>query len=380
MYIFSANISIVMALYQTNRCLFCYQHSFDYCNEAGGDPSNAPDLDDDSGQSTYSLPIYITHQLILGNVTCSVDEFRIGSKKAETSSVKEMSPAAEQFYSTMSELPEVQTNQERNFTSDDRATRHDHDDEYSDDEYDDDTHIHQTEPIQIACFQSIDAKIVVKQADFVQGPKVQLELQIGAVNVFLTPRQLHAFIFLTNTYATCDDKRTDANDSVNSGHNDTESNAECKSFNAMSGNLGVNQCWSSDPMHECQSTAAAMDSNTIKETSSMSNSITSLVSGYTQTTIRNRRRGIIEVDPNADILRTNIRMASLSVVLLEEDILVESSSNEDIPLSEKSVQRLSHMSRAFFERTANIAQYAGAKDWKGLTTLLENGCKENHIR
>lgn len=314
-------------------------------------------------------------------MTCSIDEFRIGSKRAEASSAKEMSPAAEQFYSTMSELPEVHTNQERNFTSDtDRVTRHEYDDEYSDDEYDDDMHTHQTEPIQIACFQSIDAKIVVKQADFVQGPKVQLELQIGAVNVFLTPRQLHAFIFLTNTYAAYDDARTDANDSTSSAHNDTESNAECKSFNAMSGNLGGNQCWSSDPMHECQSTAAAMDSNTIKETSSMSNSITSLVSGYTQTTIRNRRRGIIEVDPNADILRTNIRIASLSVLLLEEDILVESSSNEDIPLSEKSVQRLSHMSTTFFERTANVAHYAAAKDWKGLTTLLENGCKENHIR
>lgn len=50
----------------------------------------------------------------------------------------------------------------------------------------------------------------------------------------------------------------------------------------------------------------------------MSNSITSLASGYTQTTIRNRRRGVIEIDPNAEILRTNIRVASCAILLLQE--------------------------------------------------------------
>lgn len=50
----------------------------------------------------------------------------------------------------------------------------------------------------------------------------------------------------------------------------------------------------------------------------MSNSITSFASGYTQTTIRNRRRGVIEIDPNAEILRTNIRVASCAILLLQE--------------------------------------------------------------
>lgn len=63
---------------------------------------------------------------------------------------------------------------------------------------------------------------------------------------------------------------------------------------------------------------APLDIDTIRETNSMSNSITSFASGYTQTTIRNRRRGVIEIDPNAEILRTNIRVASCAILLLQE--------------------------------------------------------------
>lgn len=63
---------------------------------------------------------------------------------------------------------------------------------------------------------------------------------------------------------------------------------------------------------------APLDTDTIRETNSMSNSITSFASGYTQTTIRNRRRGVIEIDPNAEILRTNIRVASCAILILQE--------------------------------------------------------------
>lgn len=79
-----------------------------------------------------------------------------------------------------------------------------------------------------------------------QGPKVQLELQLGAVNIFLTPRQLHALIQLADIFlADSTNKQTTQEHLVNDNDNDQAS--EYKTFNAMSGNLGLNQCWSSDP-------------------------------------------------------------------------------------------------------------------------------------
>lgn len=149
---------------------------------------------------------------------------------------------------------------------------------------------------------------------------MQLEIQLGAVNIFLSPRQLHALIHVMNVFfgetnaSGASDQRCD--ESNQSGY---EQGTDLKAYNAMTGNLSLNQCWSTDPVAEPgPSGNAQLDSDTIRESNSLSNSITSFASGYTQTTVRNRRRGIIEVDPNAEILRTNIRVSSCAIILLEE--------------------------------------------------------------
>lgn len=85
-----------------------------------------------------------------------------------------------------------------------------------------------------------------QQALSVQGPKVQLELQLGAVNIFLTPRQLHALIILLNIFLVESTKQRTTEQLDN--ENDNDQTSEYKTFNAMSGNLGLNQCWSSDPL------------------------------------------------------------------------------------------------------------------------------------
>lgn len=90
----------------------------------------------------------------------------------------------------------------------------------------------------------------MQQALSVQGPKVQLELQLGAVNIFLTPRQLHALIQLSNTFLVDSTKQRSAHHLDH--ENDNDQTSEYKAFNAMSGNLGLNQCWSSDPLGKCE--------------------------------------------------------------------------------------------------------------------------------
>lgn len=84
----------------------------------------------------------------------------------------------------------------------------------------------------------------------VQGPKVQLELQLGAVNVFVTPRQLHALIYLSNIFLE-DDSAQQTDQRADDPNDDLEPGSQYKQFNAMSGHLGFNQGWSSDPMCKC---------------------------------------------------------------------------------------------------------------------------------
>lgn len=91
----------------------CFR-SFEYKNEAGGDPpdkpANAPDPNGDP--KSYSIPVYSTHQLVIGTVSFYMEEFRIGTGRGIGDSMYnkhvESSPVAEQFYSTMSELPDIQ--------------------------------------------------------------------------------------------------------------------------------------------------------------------------------------------------------------------------------------------------------------------------------
>lgn len=314
-------------------------NSINYGNEASADPTTAPDLESgDNAQTSNSVPVYVTHQLNLAQVSFYMEEFRIGEcgERETISRDKNATPAAEQYYSTMSDLPtddqakeQHNPNEEDNDDLDTTASSiyytAEEDCNEGDNDYDGDFDqgsdpMYCTKALQIANIQSVDTKLIVKTSDNVQGPKRQLELQTGAVTVLLTPRQLHGLCFLLNMMVPDHRPNTDATndkaDPPNGGKCD--SNADSKAYNAMSGNVGLNQCWSSDPINDCQSTMPAMDTNTIKETSSMSNSITSLASGYTQTTIRNRRHGVIELDPHADILRANIRIACIAITLLQE--------------------------------------------------------------
>lgn len=111
-------VSSTLFLFGFDFHLQFYFYSFEYKNEAGGDPpdkpANAPDIDPNGDvPKSYSIPVYSTHQLVIENVAFYMEEFRIGGMPRGNcgpmfSKHTEASPVAEQFYSTMSELPDVQ--------------------------------------------------------------------------------------------------------------------------------------------------------------------------------------------------------------------------------------------------------------------------------
>lgn len=141
----------------------------EYKNEAGGDPpdkpANAPDVDgDDNGPKSYLIPVYSTHQLILENVTFYMEEFRIYKPQPNDGGTSQMAdsvpPVAEQFYSTISELPEIQTlSINRQTPCDEISSCSDDDDGTTSDIFE----VNRSESLQIACFHGkMDIKITVK--------------------------------------------------------------------------------------------------------------------------------------------------------------------------------------------------------------------------
>lgn len=285
----------------------------DYGSEAGGDPSDKPPNAPDGNDETYSIPIYSSHLIVMGNINFYMEEFRIvNGKRIPVNPIGnvESMMASEQFHSTISVLPESSL-QESTYSDDDDETEQ--------------PDISRTPALKLAQLNgAIEIRLIIKQAASVQGPKVQLELQLGTINVFLSPRQLHALIHLSNIFLEENVPEMSESSAAAAAAEKIEKEAQLeeqlqqtRSFHAMTGNLGFNQGWSSD-LYEQQSSTKDFDDDFMKSTSSMSGSVRSFASSTTQTTIRNRRRGIIEVDPNADILRLNIRIACCAIVLLEE--------------------------------------------------------------
>lgn len=223
------------------------------------------------------------------------------------------------------------------------------------------------------------------------------------MNFFLTPRQLHALIYLSNIFlqerpdservktAKQRDELQQQQHLASISDMDHHSDYRANEYSAMSGGLGLNQGWSSDPSADMYSTAYAfshepMDpplhefENESSNSSSMTGSACSSASQSTQTTNRARRRGIIDADPNADILRLNIRVACCAIVLLQEDILVESSLGDDSPLGEDSVKKLKQISDTYFNIVGDIGVDIGAKEMHQTGLLLDRGCNNNHLR
>lgn len=287
----------------------------DYGSEAGGDPpdkpSNAPDAK--GNDEAYSIPIYAQHLIVMENINFYMEEFRIVNGKRIPvipggGNIESMI-ASEQFHSTISDLPEPALQE---------STYSDDDDEH------DQPDIYRTDALKIGQLNgATEIRLTIKQTDKVQGPKVQLELQLGTINVFLSPRQLHALVHLSNVFL--DDSAHEVSDEAAAAAAEKmEKEAELeeqlqqtRSFHAMTGNLGFNQGWSSD-LYDQQSSTKDFDDDFMKSASSMSGSVHSFASSATQTTMRSRRRGYIDAGPNADILRLNIRIACCTIVLLEE--------------------------------------------------------------
>lgn len=245
----------------------------------------------------------------------------------------------------------------------------------------------------------------MQQSENLPGPKVQLQLHIGSLNFFLSPRQFHLLVyvldfFLNSTNSAvmvpvqhqhnyeCDDDECDIR-----ATSDDELRNQVNRMTQMTGGLGLNQGWSPDPIgmrfwflvgifpamnKVCvfflssigsdinpshvitnQPTMSRQPPATLPQHRRYSESIfssnssmtSSMCSSMTQTThnsSRARKRGIIDADPNADISALDITIGSCAIVLLHNDVLVESSSST-CPLNEDSVRKLTEMANKYFE-------------------------------
>ncbi|XP_312964.6 autophagy-related protein 2 homolog A [Anopheles gambiae] len=251
-----------------------------------------------------------------------------------------------------------------------------------------------------------EIRLKMKQADNLPGPNVELELSVGSIQLFLTPRQLHSLVLVCDSFLGGNEEPPplqSAGPKASGGKRQevASSAAELEyqqNMTRMGGGIGINQGWSlADPMQtmiEEQAEFLQRDAyrgddgeeyseSIISSTSSMTSSFTSssTASRTTATSAASRRR-MIDPDANADISKFNVRVAALALVLLHEDVLLESSQLDTMqsPLSETSVQQLQTKADRFFRSIGNLGLGLGTNDINNAGLVLDSGCDCNHLR
>lgn len=258
-----------------------------------------------------------------------------------------------QFYSViLTDLPNEKKDQSSSFSSglegevtlEDDNDEEDSETEHEDEEVEEDERRISSKSIPVIRIDGTqEVRIKVKEIDNISGPKVSLDLQIGAVFIFLSPRQIHLLTHFYDVYFN-DDPPT-----IHHHHPMASFEAEEKIL------IGGGGGWS-DPLENFASRADGYGSSHRTAThqrhrpycESLSDSITSTSTTTTTNSSRFHRKAA-NIDMNGDISSFNIRVASVYSIVLHEEVLFESCGRRlQPPLTEESATNLLEISNYFF--------------------------------
>lgn len=453
-----------------------FSFSIEYNNEAGGDPvdnENAQQNDDNNSEHSQSqqqkqqpqnkksilLTQYETHHLVMEGITFFTEEFRIvdpssskcttpkSTDQHHTNNKSDSDMSSEQlFYSARTNFPTENDEKYPDPVSDD-----DDDDEYKEEHEDGDDsdtddepaiEIYRSDEVRIGQLkQRLEFRMKIKQTENIPGPKIQLDITVGSLSLFLTPRQLHLLILLSDVllFEQTKHKSNDKHQQQQQPQQNQEpliadfertdinyDNDMNKRYNSMSGGLGLNQGWSSSPLmggggmggleqfdslsfdqqYQQPSSSAAAQHHQYQYQShqqqqnvsysfddhhggggiggyaeSLYSSNSSMTSSINSSVSQRSHRKRIDLNINADISSFNIRIACLTVILLHEDVLLESStSNCESPLSPQSVTNLKLLSEKFFNTIGEITVGLGINDMLNTGKILDRSCSSNNLR
>ncbi|GJQ70529.1 Atg2, partial [Trypoxylus dichotomus] len=127
-------------------------------------------------------------------------------------------------------------------------------------------------------------------------------------------------------------------------------------------------------------TNAMYDSTMSVVSSSMESSLnSSMASSLSEASSRTRRKmSTIESDPTAEISHFQVRIASLALILLHEDLLTYSTDNTQTVIS-ASVQQMQNTAKQFFDNLPFVT-CSGNKDFENVKLLFGIACRLNHLR
>ncbi|XP_072742677.1 autophagy-related protein 2 homolog B [Anoplolepis gracilipes] len=365
--------------------------NLEYSDEAGLDPSGTS-LDPDEAAKGYIISAFSTKRFYMEGVTFHTDEFpscaRTFSRSlvASTCSTPDSKNSDSLFTSAQMSptLSILHTPPEGNTVN----------------------ISNELNPIMFAKLAGRqEIRLKIKQGEGISGPKVELEIILGSLTLFLSPRQLHVLLELAHGLASPNledmsnvvprryaEKPMASSDFSRIERELIHQTHPMQDFKTT--DLRYAQGWSTGSVDESDNEdeflpmklpgSTSMCDSIVSNSFSMEGSIsTSSISSKSSTTNlptrHNRQRHNIDNDTSAETTQFHIRVSSVALVLLHEDILTPCV--EQLGLTSSSIRQMKSAAKEFFRQLGTFAVGGfGSKDFDTASKSLTDACRLSHIR
>ncbi|XP_070517195.1 autophagy-related protein 2 homolog B isoform X2 [Cardiocondyla obscurior] len=357
----------------------CIQN-LEYSDEAGLDPSNTS-LDPEESAKGYIISAFSTKRFYMEGVTFHTDEF---PSRARTFSRSMLASTCSTPDSKMSPTQSLlHTPPEGNAVN----------------------NSNESNPIMVGKLAGRqEVRLKMKQGEGISGPKVELEITLGALTLFLSPRQLHVLLELAHGLASPDledvsnvvPRRYAEKPMASSDFNRIERELIHQTHpiqDLKTTDLRYAQGWSTASVDESDnedeflpmklpgssSMCDSITSNNFSMEGSISASSISSKSSATNLPRHNRHRHNTDNDTSAETTQFHIRVSSVALILLHEDILTPCV--EQLGLTSSSVRQMKNAAKEFFRQLGTFALGGyGSKDFDTASKSLTDACRLSHIR
>ncbi|XP_066590734.1 autophagy-related protein 2 homolog B isoform X2 [Prorops nasuta] len=248
-----------------------------------------------------------------------------------------------------------------------------------------------------------EIRLKVKQSEGISGPKVELEVTLGSFISYISPRQVHVLKELVHGLATPDledmsnvaPRQCTSKPMVSSDFNRVEKEL-IQQIHPTQGlrttDLRFTQGWSTASFDESDNEdeylpmrlpgypimSDSVTSNNFSMEESISNSSISSKSSVNNFSKQNKHKHSID-DASAESSQFTIRISSIAIILLHEDILT--TCVQGIGLTNSSIRQMISSAEAFFQRLVDFTTDGyGNKDLEEASKLMLDACSLNHIR
>nr|XP_014094904.1 autophagy-related protein 2 homolog A [Bactrocera oleae] len=212
----------------------------------------------------------------------------------------------------------------------------------------------------------IHFRIKMKQSENINGPKIIIDIEIGSIYTLITPRQIHLILKLIDAFQsdTCDKQEVDYYEEkpYHDNYIYQKSNETVELGNWIDCETGPSV---GDPLPR-------INLDRLKDLSrGYSPPSSSISSSTTLTGLSKWQRKTSSLEYSGDILSYSVKVSAFVSIILLEDVLVETESNNQSPLNKTSEQNMIDFSKEFFDHLHQL--YDKKIDSVTLT------CGKNHM-